>query len=66
MINNILYNWNLSRFIKLALGVFMFIDGIRTESWILVGLSLVFLLMPLLNIGCCSTGNCAVSYKKEK
>ncbi len=66
MIHNILYNWNLMRIIRLGLGIFIIVEGIRTKMWILIGLGMLFSIMPLLNIGCCATGNCSVSPKKKK
>lgn len=58
--HNIFNNWTLFRFIRLALGIFIIVEGIRSEMWMMMGLGVLFSLLPLLNMGGCSTGNCAV------
>ncbi|MDX1364203.1 hypothetical protein [Arenibacter latericius] len=65
MINNIRNNWNLFRFIRLAIGLYLLIDGVRTGMWMLIAIGVAFTVMPLLNIGCCATGNCSVSPTNE-
>ncbi|GGW34705.1 hypothetical protein [Arenibacter certesii] len=65
MIDNIQNNWSLFRFIRLAIGLYLLIDGVRTEMWILIAIGIAFTAMPLLNIGCCARGNCAVSPTNE-
>lgn len=62
---NILQNWNLARVVRLALGIFMMVEGIQSETWMFVGLGVLFSIMPLLNIGCCASGNCSVHEKKK-
>ncbi len=53
-----LRNWKLMRVLRLALGVFIIVQGIQAQQWLLVGLGGLFSLMPLLNIGCCGTSGC--------
>lgn len=65
MKNNILNNWNLFRFIRLAIGLYLLIDGIRTGMWMLIGLGALFTLMPLLNKSCCAASNCNTSTKNS-
>lgn len=55
---NYLKNWNLMRVLRLALGVFIIVQGIQAQQWLFVGLGGLFSLMPLLNIGCCGTSGC--------
>ena len=52
------------RVIRLALGIFIIVQGIQTKEWILIALGGIFALMPLLNIGCCSTAGCNTSFSK--
>lgn len=54
-----LKNWNLMRVVRLAFGIYIIIQGLELNQWLFVGLGVLFSLMPLLNIGCCSTGNCS-------
>jgi hypothetical protein len=64
MVHNILYNWNLSRIIRLGLGIFIIVEGFKTGVWMLIGFGILLSVMPLLNIGCCTTGNCSVPKRK--
>ena len=66
MIQNILKNWNLIRLLRLAMGIFLVVEAIKSGMWFLVAIGVVFVAMPLLNIGCCSTSNCSMSKKKKK
>ncbi len=63
--NKLLKNWNLMRIIRLALGVIIMIQGVQTKEWIFVVLGGLFSIMPLLNIGCCSTGTCNTPQRKN-
>ncbi len=64
--NRILNNWNAMRLVRLLLGVSIIAQGARTGEWIFMGAGVVFTLMPLLNVGCCATGNCTVPIKKKR
>lgn len=54
------------RFIRLALGVFILIQGIQTGEWLMMIFGAGFTLMPLFNVGCCATGNCSVQQSNSK
>lgn len=54
----ILSGWNFMRVLRLALGIFIVVQGIVVKDWTFTALGSIFLLMPLLNIGCCSTSGC--------
>ena len=58
-------NWNVMRFIRLVFGLYVIIQGIshRDMSYLLIGT--LFSLMPIFNVGCCSTSGCATPTKKE-
>lgn len=58
-----LKNWNFFRVVRLALGLYVMIQAIATQIWILAAFGLWFTLMPLLNIGCGATG-CSVPRQK--
>lgn len=55
---NYLMNWNFMRVLRLALGIFIMVQGIMAKEWLLVGLGGLFSLMPLLNMGCCGVSGC--------
>jgi len=48
-------HWNFMRILRLALGIFIIIQGIQEKEWLFIALGGLFALMPVLNIGCCST-----------
>lgn len=65
MIKNITSNWTVFRAFRLAVGLFIMFEALRTANWFMVALAAAFIMMPVLNIGCCAAGNCGVSTKKE-
>ncbi|NGF57787.1 hypothetical protein G5B00_14810 [Parapedobacter sp. SGR-10] len=62
---NYLKNWNFIRLLRLALGIFITVQGIMAKEWLLVGLGGLFSLMPLMNIGCCGVSGCNTSIPKS-
>jgi hypothetical protein len=48
-------NWNLIRILRIGLGIFIIVQGVRSADQVLILLGGIFSLMPLLNIGCCTT-----------
>lgn len=54
--------WNLSRIIRLALGILLLVHGIGGEEWLLAILGGFLTLMPILNFGCggisCNSVSC--------
>ncbi len=60
---SILSNWNLFRFIRLGLGVFILVQGIMTGDKFSLILGSLFTLMPVFNVGCCGAGGCGVDYR---
>lgn len=62
-----LRNWNFMRLLRLALGIFIIVQGIQTRMWLFVFVGAIYAMMPLLNVGCCGTSGCAPrSYKNNK
>ena len=60
-----LRNWNFMRVLRLALGIFIIVQGIQANEWMFVALGALFSLMPLLNIGCCGTSGCNTRIPKS-
>lgn len=65
MKNRILSGWNFMRVLRLFIGVFILAQGIMAHDWLMGIMGAAFSLMPLLNIGCCATGNCAVNKRRS-
>ncbi|WP_240775499.1 hypothetical protein [Sphingobacterium psychroaquaticum] len=63
--NRYLRNWNLMRVLRLALGIFIIVQGIMEQQWLLVGMGSLFSLMPLMNIGCCGVSGCNTPVRKS-
>lgn len=61
---NYLKGWNFMRFLRFALGIFIVIQGIQTQEWLFMAMGGIFVLMPLLNIGCCSSRGCVLPTSK--
>lgn len=53
------------RVLRLALGIFIIVQGIQAKEWWLVVLGGLFSLMPLLNIGCCGVSGCNTPISKS-
>lgn len=69
MLNKIktyLQNWNFMRGLRLVLGIIVIIQALI--AWdIMLGIMGVFLIiMPLLNLGCCSAGACYTNNNQIK
>ena len=65
MKSGILSNWNLMRFVRLALGVAIIIQSVMAKDWVLGIMGVLFTSMPVFNIGCCGVGGCATPVKKD-
>lgn len=61
---NYLKNWNFMRLFRLVLGVLIIMQGVHTGQWVFILLGCLFSLMPLLNIGCCTTSGCSTPTSK--
>lgn len=66
MIQNIFKNWNFVRLLRLAMGIVLVVEAVKSGMWVLVAVGAVFIAMPLLNIGCCAAGNCSVPTRRSK
>ncbi len=64
MIDRILKDWTLFRWIRLLIGGFLLTDGIISGIWPMAVFGLLFTLLPVFNFGCCSTG-CSTDLKYE-
>lgn len=62
----ILRNWDIMRIIRLALGIYVVVEGIRMNQWALIIPGAVFSLMPLFNIGCSAGGSCTPRYNDRR
>lgn len=60
-----LRNWNLMRVLRLALGIFIIVQGVMEKEWLLIGLGSLFSLMPLMNTGCCGVSRCNTPVRKS-
>lgn len=66
MKNSILSGWNFMRVVRLALGIFIMVQGIVTKEWTFALPGGLFSLMPLFNIGCCGASGCNVPVAKSR
>ncbi len=62
----VLKNWNVLRVIRFVFGVYVLIQGVYSRDMSYVVIGSLFTLMPVLNIGCCSTSGCATPNRKNE
>lgn len=60
-----LKTWDFMRVLRLAMGIFIIVQGISAKEWLLAGLGGLFSLMPLMNIGCCGASGCNTPVSKS-
>jgi hypothetical protein len=65
MKQTILSNWNLFRFLRLAIGVAIMVQAILVKDGMLVMAGLLFSGMAVFNVGCCGTTGCYPPAKKR-
>ncbi|MEP7232760.1 MAG: hypothetical protein ABI691_21045 [Ginsengibacter sp.] len=58
-------NWNLMRFLRLALGIAIIVQSVVAKDWTMGIAGAVFTMMPVFNIGCCGSGGCATTPPKR-
>lgn len=56
MLGRILYGWNFFRFVRLGIGIYLLIDGLRSGIWMFALFGMIFILMTLFNFACCANG----------
>ncbi|MBK8671470.1 MAG: hypothetical protein IPN93_00315 [Bacteroidetes bacterium] len=56
-----LKGWDFMRVIRLMMGIIIIIQGVNSMQWNVIFLGGLFSLLPILNIGCCSSAGCASS-----
>ncbi len=66
MKESILHNWNLIRFLRLVMGIAIFVQAIMVKDSFLGLAGLLFSGMALLNMGCCGTAGCYMPPQKDK
>ena len=60
------YNWSVMRAIRLAMGIFILIQGWLVADYLFAIAGGLFSVLALLNLGCCSTGGCYTSAAGKK
>mgnify|MGYP000963178075 CR=1 FL=1 len=67
MFERITQNWNIWRFLRLGIAIFLITDSISRKEWLLTFIGGIILYQAMFNIGCAG-GSCAVpnSTKTEK
>jgi hypothetical protein len=59
-------DWNITRVVRLVIGVCMLVWSIQMLDWTIGLLSVFFVGMALSNTGCCGAQGCAVPYKRAQ
>ena len=58
-------NWNLMRWLRLALGIYVSFHAVETISLFWGGVAAFFLFQAITNMGCGGTNGCALPMKKN-
>ena len=66
MREQLLSNWNFMRVFRLALGIYIIVQGVQANEWMFIVLGALFSIMPLMNIGCCGTSGCNTTQVSTK
>lgn len=61
---NLLYNWNLVRWIRLAISIFIVVEAILMHDAFFGFLGCFFLFQALTNTGCCAATGCNPAINK--
>jgi hypothetical protein len=58
-------SFDMVRWIRLAIGLFILAQGIMAGDGLIMIMGGLFSAMPLLNIGCCSSGACDIPQRRR-
>jgi len=61
----LLTDWNFMRILRMALGIYIAIQAIETQSILSGVVALFFMFQAITNTGCCGSNGCAVPTKKS-
>ena len=61
----LLSNWNFFRILRVALGVFILVQGVVTRDTFSIIIGSVFAGLAIFNIGCCGAGGCNTTPNKK-
>lgn len=59
-------NWSVMRFLRLAMGIAILVQGIIAKDMMFAIAGIIFTVMPVFTIGCCGTAGCAATRLKEQ
>ena len=65
MKQTILSNWTLMRFLRLAMGIAILVQGIIVKDMMFAFAGIIFTAMPVFNVGCCGSAGCAAPPAKD-
>lgn len=61
----LLTDWNFMRILRMALGIYIAVQAIETQSILSGVVALFFMFQAITNTGCCGSNGCAVPTKKS-
>lgn len=66
MRNKLVYNWHLSRILRMLLAGFIIYEGYKSSEYLFIFMGLIFAAMALFNVGCCSLQSCETTIDSSK
>ena len=62
----IFFNWHITRWIRLAFALFLFVQSYVLREWFFIVFGLFFLFQAIFNLGCGVNGCAVPNYKNRK
>jgi hypothetical protein len=59
-------NWSFMRAIRLILGIFIIIQSVQSQQYIMIIPGVIFALMAIFSVGCCGNNGCTIPTKNKK
>lgn len=58
-------NWNFIRVLRLAMGIAIIVQAFMAKDVLFGMIGILFTVMPVFNLGCCTTGNCVMPVQEK-
>jgi hypothetical protein len=59
-------NWHITRWVRLAFSLFLFVQAYLVREWFFIAFGFFFLIQALFNMGCGAYGCAVPKYKNSK
>lgn len=56
---------NFIRTLRIVAGIFIVVQGVVVKDGLLIGAGILFSILPVLHVGCCSVSGCSLPVSKN-